>query len=123
MRKSLDVLKKDLEFAAYVMRLLPAVKLGAYRSSWPRLVYTAEELAAQKPKPYVCRPTPDEVARMEKILDWYQCLNAFETKLVWKRSCHVSWKCLSERFKLHRSTLNERYKQSLVKIQTFLDSD
>lgn len=121
MRKSLDIIKKDLAFAAYVMRLLPAVKMKQCRAMWPRLVYTAEELAVQKPLPYFCRPTPEEISRMEKILDWYQCLNAFETKLVWKRACNVSWKMLCIRFQHHRSTLYDKYIQALTKMQIFID--
>ncbi len=120
MHKSLGVLRRNLEFAAYIMRCLPPVRLQKCRAFWPRLIYTAEELAAQKPVSYY-RPTPEEVARMEEILGWYSCLNAFETKLVWKRSCGVSWKLLSIRFKHHRSTLYDRYQKSLFKMQMFIE--
>ena len=66
MHKSLGVLRRNLEFAAYIMRCLPPVRLQKCRAFWPRLIYTAEELAAQKPVSYY-RPTPEEVARMEEI--------------------------------------------------------
>ena len=121
MRKSLESLKKDLVFAAFVMRFLSPVRVQKCRSSWPRLIYTSEEVSAQKLQSYYYRPTPEEISRMERILDWYQCLNAFETKLVWKRSCNVSWKLLCVRFKHHRSTLYQKYQQALLKMQSFVN--
>lgn len=121
MRRNINLIKRDLEFAAEVMRRLPPIKLQKVRSSWPRLVYTAEELEAQKPLPVYFQPTSQEIDKMYKVLEWYGCLDAFETKLVWKRSCHVPWKTLQSKLRQHRSTLYEKYMKSLIKIQTFLD--
>lgn len=121
MRRNINLIKRDLEFAADVMRRLPPIKMQQVRSSWPRLVYTADELEAQKPLPVYFHPTAQEIDKMYKILDWYKCLDAFETKLVWKRSCHVPWKIMQLKLRQHRSTLYAKYMQSLIKIQLYLD--
>ena len=56
MRRNINLIKRDLEFAADVMRRLPPIKMQQVRSSWPRLVYTADELEAQKPLPVYFHP-------------------------------------------------------------------
>ena len=123
MRKCIKFIKRDLAFAAFIMRCLPKVTVQKYRTAWPEIVYSIEEINAQEPLPMPYRPTPSEISRMEKILGWYRCLNTFENKLVWKRSCRVPWKSLCYKLLMHRSTLFARYERALAKIQVFLDQE
>lgn len=112
----IDKLKLKLEFAADIMKRLPRVKVKGYGSSWPETLYTLAEIMEQEPERSRPQATSREVSQMEEILTWLKPLDAFETKLVWKRACRVPWKILSYDFQSNRTTLWRKYDRALVKV-------
>ncbi len=109
-------LKQKLEFAAKIMKCLPGEKPRGYYNRWPEIVHSPDEIAEQDANPICFSANGKEISEMEKILDWLQPLEAFETKLVWKRANHVPWKVLAYEFKSDRTTLWRKYDRALAKI-------
>lgn len=114
----IEELKQKLEFAADIMKRLPSVRANGYGSGWPEMLYTLAEIIEQEPEPSRQQANSQEVSEMERILDWLKPLDAFETKLVWKRACRVPWKVLSYDFRADRTTLWRKYDRALAKILT-----
>lgn len=114
----IEELKQKLEFAADIMKRLPSVKAKGYGTSWPEMLYTLAEIIEQEAEPSRLQANSQEVSEMERILDWLKPLDAFETKLVWKRACRVPWKVLSYDFRADRTTLWRKYDRALAKILT-----
>lgn len=118
---TIDQIKKDLETAAYVDRLMPPVRPPKYRGWLFDIVYTPQEIAFMDRRPLIPRPTQEQVAIWEKvILQWLPLLAVEERKLVWKRATHIPWKLLCVEFGCHRSKLSEKYNIALSRIQGFL---
>lgn len=114
---TIDEIKKKLAFAAKVLRALPGERVRGFISSWPQVLYTTEELLTQEVREKCYHPTAVEISEMEKILEWLKPLDAFETRLVWRRANHVPWKILSDELGYHRSKLDEKYRIALAKVQ------
>jgi len=118
---TLEQIKKDLETAAYVERLMPPVRPPKYRCWLFEIVYTPQEIAFMDRRPVPPCPTQEQVAIWEKvILQWLPLLDVEERKLVWKRASHIPWKMLCIEFGWHRSKLNEKYNVAISRIQGFL---
>ena len=114
---SIDEIKSKLAFAAKVLRALPGEHVQGFISSWPASLSELDILQETDISRNQYHPTPAEISEMDKILEWLKPLNAFETKLVWRRANHVPWKLISEDLGYHRSKLDEKYRIALVKIQ------
>lgn len=116
--KSIDEIKDILETAAYVDRLLPAVRTPKYRCCMPEIIYTPQEIAFMDRRPVRPRPTQEQVSLWEKvILDWLPLLTVDEKKLVWKRANRIPWKLLCREFGVSRQQLWLKYDKALTKIQ------
>ena len=97
---TIEQIKRDLETAAYVDRLLPSVKAPKYRC---RLIKV--------------KPTQEQISLWERVvLEWLPILSINDRRLVWKRANHIPWKLLSYEFGIHRSNLSHRYERALIKI-------
>lgn len=107
---TIEQIKKDLETAAYVERLMPPVRPPKYRCCMPDVVYTPQEIAFMDRRPVPPQPTSEQIAIWEKvILQWLPILDVEERSLVWKRACHIPWKLLCRDFGLSRPQLNILY--------------
>ena len=116
--KSIDEIKDILETAAYVDRLLPAVRAPKYRCCMPNIIYTQQEIAFMDRRLVKPRPTQEQVSLWEKvILDWLPLLTVDEKKLVWKRANRIPWKLLCREFGVSRQQLWLKYDKALTKIQ------
>jgi len=114
---TLDEIKKRIESAVYVMKLLPPVKAQGYRSTMPDIIYTPQELMLMDKKPIKIRPTSEQLTKMDEVLEWLEVLEPWERKLVWKRGARIPWKYLCREFGLCRSNINKKYDIALIKIQ------
>lgn len=117
---SMDKIKKDLETAAYVERLLPAVRAPKYRCCMPDIIYTRQELLFMERKPIKIKPTQIQIDLWEKVvLNWLPLLTAYERNLVWKRANRVPWKLLSRELGRTRIHLWRIYDRALLKIDCY----
>lgn len=113
----IDQIKRDIETAAYVERLLPPVKPPKYRCWLFEIVYTPQELAFMDTKPIKIRPTKDQIDLWERVvLVWLVVLEPPDRILVWKRAKNIPWKLLSREFGVARQNLAIRYDKALMTI-------
>ncbi len=116
-----DQIKQDLETAAYVDRLLPAVKSPRYKCCMPDIVYTPLEIAMMDKRKIKIKPTNEQVSIWETVhLKWLPVLEIDERRLIWKRANRIPWKILSREFGLCKSNLCERHTKALLKIEFFI---
>lgn len=111
-----DDIKDRLETAAYVMRLLPPVKVQGYVTSKFNIVYTPQEIAFMDRKPLRLKPTNAQIDQMDEAILWLDVLAPIERKLVWKRAERIPWKILCREFGMSRSQLNVKYDLLISKI-------
>lgn len=115
---TIEEIKRDIETAAYVERMLPPVKPPKYRCWLFEIVYTPQEIAFMERKPMKVRPTKEQIDIWDKVvLKWLPLLTPFERNLVWKRAKHIPWKLLCRDFGRTRIHLWQLYKMALLKIQ------
>ncbi len=113
-----EEIKDILETAAYVDRLLPAVRPPKYRCFMPQIVYTAQEIAFMDKRPIRPRPTQEQVGLWEMVvLVWLPLLEKEERRIVWKRANRIPWKFLCREFGVSRQVLAVRYDKAIIKIQ------
>src|SRR5574344_1075496 len=113
-----EQIKQELETAAYVERLLPAVRSPRYRCLMPDIIYTPQEIAFMDRRPIKPRPNQEQISLWERvILEWLPILTSDERRLVWKRANRLPWKLLCREFGVSRQILALRYEKALIKIQ------
>ena len=118
---TIEQIKKDLETAAYVERLMPPVRPPKYRCCMPDVVYTPQEIAFMDRRPVPPQPTSEQIAIWEKvILQWLPILDVEERSLVWKRACHIPWKLLCRDFVLSKPQLNILYSRIINYLHGYL---
>lgn len=113
-------LKRQLKFAANIMKRLPGVKVQGYRQFWPQIIHSEEERVYWEAEEYRKLPTKVEIDLMEKILEYYKPLEPFETKLVWQRAEGKTWKCLSADLGYSRASLASKYDTAISKMLIFI---
>ena len=118
----INQIKERLEGAAYVMRLLPPVKVQGYVTSRFEIVYTPQEVAFMERRPIRLTPTSHQIDEMEEVFEWLNVLAPMERKLVWKRAERIPWKLLCYEFGISRSQLNVKYDLCLSKILGFVSN-
>lgn len=113
----IEKIKDDLETAAYIDRLLPAVRAPRYRCLMPDIIYTAQEMIFMDKKPLKIRPNQEQIALWECVaLEWLPLLTVDERRLVWKRANRIPWKLLCREFGISRQGLSKNYNIALAKI-------
>lgn len=117
---TIEQIKKDLETAAYVERLMPPVRPPKYRCCMPEIVYTPQEIAFMDRRPVPPHPTQEQIAIWETvILEWLPILTPRESRLVWKRASHIPWKLLSIDFGIERTQIWKVHRNAINKIYFF----
>lgn len=110
-------IKNDIESAAYVDRLLPAVRAPKYRCLMPDIIYTEQEKIFMDKKPIKIKPNKEQLDLWEKVMFvWLPLLSADERRLVWKRANRIPWKLLCREFGVSRQILALRYDKAILKI-------
>lgn len=121
MQITIDEIKENLNFAAEIMRRLPAVKVQGYFCMWPK--FCADEDIAMTEDEVWLAPLPDEIAQMEKILEWLKLTTLEKRRIIWLRSCNMGWKQISARTHRSRSTLVRDYNTGLNEIFLSLNQE
>ncbi|MBR1648003.1 MAG: hypothetical protein IJ689_00200 [Alphaproteobacteria bacterium] len=121
LKEKKESLQKKLRFAARIMRLLPDVKRPRLKQFWPDMKHDDSEKADWESSSPRLRPNPQEISLMEKILEWYRPLDAFETKLVWQRALGKPWKILCHELARSRSSLAACYSEAISKMLIFVE--
>ena len=115
---TIEQIKRDLETAAYVDRIMPPVLPPRYKNCMPEIVYTPQEVMFMAQRPLKIRPTQAQLDVWEKVvLKWLPLLTVFEKSLVWKRANRIPWKILCRDFGRTRIHLYQLHKIALLKIQ------
>lgn len=115
---TIEEVKRDLETAAYVERLLPPVRAPKYRNCMPDMIYTPQELIFMEKRPLKIRPTQEQITLWERVvLKWLPVLSLDERRLVWKRANRIPWKLLCREYGVSRQMLAIRYDKAIIKIQ------
>ncbi|MBQ8464764.1 MAG: hypothetical protein IJ545_02005 [Alphaproteobacteria bacterium] len=117
MKITIDEIKENLVFAAKIMRRLPPVKVQGYFCSWPK--FCADEDDIHSSNEVWLMPLPEEIEKMEEILDWLKFIEMEQRRIVWLRSCGMGWKQISARTHRGRSSLIRDFNASL---KTILDA-
>ena len=85
--------------AARTAHRLPPVMVQGHFNVWPTIVRTEYERMASDDAPvYRFPPTPAEVERMLVVMQWVQCLEVEQRKLVWMRAERWRWYDIGKRF-------------------------
>lgn len=108
-----DMVEERILEAAKVLKRLPGPRVRGYFGSWPEVLLSAREIAAQEPKPMKVLPSPQAISRMEETITWNRFLDPEEAHLMWARAEGVSWKELCYRFGISRPTAHRRYDYAL----------
>lgn len=113
----IEKIKYDLETAAYIDRLLPAVRALKYRCCMPDIIYTEQEKIFMDKKPLKIRPNQEQISLWERVIfEWLPVLSVDERRLVWKRANRIPWKLLCREFGISRQGLSKNYNMALAKI-------
>ena len=102
--------------AARTAHRLPPVRVQGYFNVWPAFVRTPFERMAHEEEPVQrLPPTPAEIERMLVVMQWVQCLEVEQRKLVWMRAERWRWQDIGKRFGVAPRTAQRRWD---VAIQT-----
>ena len=113
----IEKIKKNGEPAAYIDRLLPAVRAPKYRCCMPDIIYTEQEKIFMDKKPLKIRPNQEQISLWERVIfEWLPVLSVDERRLVWKRANRIPWKLLCREFGISRQGLSKNYNMALAKI-------
>ena len=113
----IEKIKYNLETAAYIDRLLPAVRAPKYRCCMPDIIYTEQEKIFMDKKPLKIRPNQEQISLWERVIfEWLPVLSVDERRLVWKRANRIPWKLLCREFGISRQGLSKIYNMALAKI-------
>lgn len=109
-----EMVEQRLVEAAAVLRRLPAVRVGGYFSTWPKMKVEFSDLVGQTPEPMRLPPPPAaDISRMEETLPWLQWLEPDDAKLIWARAERTPWKPICWRFGISRATACRRWEYCL----------
>ena len=76
-----------------VLRRLPGGVCLEYKSFWPDIRYSRDEIALmEKKKITVVKPSPEAIDRAEECLSWITWVNDGERNLIWLRAKSISWR-------------------------------
>ena len=113
----IEKIKYNLETAAYIDRLLPAVRAPKYRCCMPDIIYTEQEKIFMDKKPLKIRPNQEQISLWERVIfEWLPVLSVDERRLVLKRANRIPWKLLCREFGISRQGLSKNYNMALAKI-------
>ena len=105
--------------AARTAHRLPPFRVQGYFNVWPSIVRTDYERLASDDLPvYRFPPTPAEVERMLVVMQWVQCLEIEQRKLVWMRAERWRWHDIGKCFGVAPRTAQRRWE---IAIKTVTD--
>jgi hypothetical protein len=119
----IDVVNR-FEEAVYTLKRMPPVIRVGYRSAWPAVVHSTEELlCAEKLPMRPPLPSAAAISRMEETIQWIFFLdNESDRRMIWLRAARVPWKPIYRRLGISRTTAHYRYRIAMMKIVMRLNS-
>ena len=99
-----------------ILRRLPGGHKLGYANCWPKIIFSARELAGQEPEPIRLSATPDQVTRMDETLSWLGWINQAERRLIWLRADRIPWRVVSLETGFPRSSAQRYYIGALMKV-------
>lgn len=121
MQMTTDEIRENLEFAAGVMRRLPAIKVQGYFCSWPKFCADEDDMCGSGDM--WLSPLPSEITAMEEILEWLTFTEMKYRRIIWLRACKMGWKQIAGRTHRSRSSLIREYNFGLKEIQEALKNE
>jgi hypothetical protein len=104
--------------AARTAHRLPPVRVQGHFNVWPTIVRTEYERMASDDAPvYRFPPTPAEVERMLVVMQWVQCLDVEQRKLVWMRAERWRWYDIGKRFGVAPRTAQRHWEVAIQVIK------
>jgi Domain of unknown function (DUF6362) len=110
------LVRERLEEAVDVLARLPEERVRGFYDLWPRVI--------MEPSRYV-RPAaaaPEAIDRMDEALSWLMWLDPEERCLTWLRAEGLSWKWITRRLGMGRTTAWQRWTVALHKIAVRLNA-
>ncbi|MBR1399044.1 MAG: hypothetical protein IJ564_02570 [Alphaproteobacteria bacterium] len=107
-----DIMER-FEEAVIIAKRLPSVKPAGYKTAWPDIIYTEIEILQQDKKTIRLLPTPEQLTRLDEVLDWIVVLTEVERKLIWLRANHEPWRDVCFKLGMCRSAANEKLNSAL----------
>ena len=110
-----------LKEAIDTLKRLPSAKLKSRLIHWPDVIKQSAEILSALPSS--SRPTPPDpkaIDRLDMVLDMLLKLDARERRLVWAKSCKISWQKLALKEGLSHMTLRKLHKIALLKLEKLL---
>lgn len=103
---------------------VPGLKPQAYFSGWPDMVYTTWEILAQETLPMrLGSPPPDQISRMEEVLNWMWLIDSIEERqLIWLRARKVPWRPICAAMGYGRTKLWQDWTYALLKLANRLNN-
>jgi hypothetical protein len=107
--------------AARTSHRLPPARVQGFFNCWPTIVRTEYERMASDDAPvYRFPPTPAEVERMLVVMQWVQCLEVEQRKLVWMRAERWRWHDIGKRFGVAPRTAQRHWESAIQVIADHL---
>ena len=106
-----------------VIKALPEGNTGGYKSFWPEIKYTPEEIAKQEKRKLILRPLPEAIDRASEVLGWIAWIDQPEYRhLLWLKARRVPWHVIPRETGLTVRTARRRHSESLEVIAQRLNN-
>ena len=112
------------ERAIRTLKLLPAEKIQGYKTLWPDIQYTEQEILQQTASRHLkLRPKTEDVTNLDNVLEWIALVDIEERKLIWARANRLPWKVICRQAGFERTRTWEMWRASLSKIAEHLNKE
>lgn len=105
-----EIVTSRISEAARIAHRLPPVRVQGYFNLWPAFVRTEyERMVCDDTPVYRFPPSPVDIDRMVIVMQWIQCLDVEQRKLVWMRAERWKWCDIAKRFGVAPRTAQRRW--------------
>ncbi len=123
--QTLEYYQDRLDQAWDTLRRLPIPELCQKMTHWPTMVRQTAEVTALNPKSLripLAGAKPKDITKMDETLLWLMKLGEQDRKLLWARTCRLSWRKLAAEFGRSHVTIRSWHKQSLARLRETVKS-
>jgi hypothetical protein len=120
---SAEAVAARLAEAADTLRRLPFPRGGLpsrLRAQWPDIVRSSVEIwiasAQERPRNRPAAPSPQAIDRLDRTLAWLHWLKHDERRIVWARSCGLSWRKIEDLDGRSHTTLRGVYRGAIAAV-------
>ena len=121
MDSAIDQLADRYREAWLTARRLPTgIQLG-HGSAWPEMNYDQREQERRAEREVIfVRPTPEQEERLVECINWLTPLAVEDRKLIWLRASGISWRDITHRTGIPRTSIQRHWHKTLLSIQLAL---